>query len=299
MRNRKPAFFALISALILIFFYNGLCLAKGQANAKKDKAGILLVTFGSTVPETRQVFKNIESRIQQCFPDDQIRWAYSSGKVREKLRAEGVFQDSTLIALAKMIDERYSQIVVVSLHVIPGEEYHDLVNEVNCIKGLKSSQGIRLAVSGPLLSSRPGLEKVSRAVMANLPPDRQKNEAVALVGHGSEKHPSDLIYAAFNFYAQKIDDLVFVASVDGQPPFSEVVQQLKARGVKKTYLAPLMSVAGEHVRNDMCGTKEDSLKSRLLREGISADCVLKGLAEYPDVVQVWVDEIVKAKKMMN
>lgn len=299
MGNRKTFFLALTGLVSVILFYNGLCLAKSQAVPKKDKAGILLVTFGSTVPETRQVFKNIESRIQQCFPDDQIRWAYSSRKVREKLLAEGLFQDSPLVALAKMIDERYSHIVVVSLHVIPGEEYHDLVNEVNSLKGLKSSKGTKLAISGPLLSSRSGVEKVSKVVLANLPTDRQKNEAVALVGHGSEKHPSDLIYAAFNFYAQKNDDLVFVTSVDGQPPFDEVVQQLKARGVKKTYLVPLMSVAGEHVRTDMCGATEDSLKSQLRREGISAECVLRGLAEYPDVVEVWVDQIVKNKKKMN
>lgn len=296
-RNVPVGLMAIV--LCLSFAASEVCLAKGEVAPKADKTGILLVTFGSTLPETQEVFRSLESDLQKRFPEDQIRWAYSSRKIRDKFRSVGNPVDSPLIAVSKMFEERFSRIVVASLHVIPGEEFHDLIKEMDSLKGLKSSKGVDIAVSRPLFSTRSGLETVAKAVIGSIPAERKKTDAVILLGHGSEKHPSDLLYAAFNFHAQKIDDLVFVTSVDGQPPFEEVVSELKAKGIKKAYLAPLMSVAGEHARNDMCGETKESLKSQLARENISVECVMKGIAEDPAVVAVWAEEITRAKNMVD
>jgi sirohydrochlorin cobaltochelatase len=52
-----------------------------------------------------------------------------------------------------------------------------------------------------------------------------------------------------------------------------------------------MSVAGDHARNDMAGPEEDSWKSILEKEGITCEPVLKGMAEYPEFVEMWVDHL--------
>lgn len=45
-------------------------------------------------------------------------------------------------------------------------------------------------------------------------------------------------------------------------------------------LVPLMISAGNHVKREIAGTEEpDSCKSRLQAEGVTVDCVLKGLGE--------------------
>ena len=52
-----------------------------------------------------------------------------------------------------------------------------------------------------------------------------------------------------------------------------------------------MSVAGDHARNDMAGPEEDSWKSILEKQGIKCEPVLKGLAEYQEFVDMWVDHL--------
>ena len=57
------------------------------------------------------------------------------------------------------------------------------------------------------------------------------------MGHGSH-HPADAIYSAMMYKAQKRDPNCFVGTVEGSPTFEEILDQLKARGVKKAYLIP-------------------------------------------------------------
>jgi sirohydrochlorin cobaltochelatase len=41
----------------------------------------------------------------------------------------------------------------------------------------------------------------------------------------------------------------------------------------------------------MAGPEEDSWKSILEKEGITCEPVLKGMAEYPEFVEMWVDHL--------
>ncbi len=66
---------------------------------------------------------------------------------------------------------------------------------------------------------------------------------------------------------------------------------LLSKGVKKAYLIPFMSVAGDHARNDMAGDEPDSWKSILTKAGITSVPILKGTAEYDDIVDIWVDHL--------
>jgi sirohydrochlorin cobaltochelatase len=61
--------------------------------------------------------------------------------------------------------------------------------------------------------------------------------------------------------------------------------------IKKAYLMPFMSVAGDHAKNDMAGDEEDSWKSVFTKAGIACVPVMKGTAEYDDFVAIWVDHI--------
>jgi sirohydrochlorin cobaltochelatase len=54
---------------------------------------------------------------------------------------------------------------------------------------------------------------------------------------------------------------------------------------------PFMTVAGDHVRNDMAGADENSWKTILENEGIECVPVLKGIAEYQEFVDIWVDHL--------
>jgi len=79
--------------------------------------------------------------------------------------------------------------------------------------------------------------------------------------------------------------------VEGYPEIDEIIAMLKEKSIKKVYLMPFMSVAGDHARNDMAGDEADSWKSILTKAGIEPVPILKGTAEYENMVDIWVDHL--------
>jgi sirohydrochlorin cobaltochelatase len=148
-----------------------------------------------------------------------------------------------------------------------------------------------ILVSRPLLSSHEDMERVVKAMLKSIPSSRKPGDAVLLMGHGTEKHPSDAIYLAMYHTLQEMDPNVHIATVDGYPALKDIIPKLREKKVKKVYLMPFMAVAGDHARNDMAGDKPESWKSILTKDGFSCEAVLKGTAEYPEIVDIWVEHL--------
>ena len=58
--------------------------------------------------------------------------------------------------------------------------------------------------------------------------------------------------------------------------------------MKEVELRPLMTVAGDHAKNDLAGEEPGSWKNRLAAEGYAVTCTLRGLGEYPAVRALFV-----------
>lgn len=264
--------------------------AGGHGEKKPVKKAILLVAFGTSVPQAQKAFDQIEAQARKAFPDTEIRWAFTSKMIRAKLAKQGKKLDPPVIALAKLMEEDFTHVVVASFHSLPGEEFHDLYTDVQAFKVMRG--GFRkIFVSRPLLSSRKDMERVAKAVIKSLPKSRKPGDAVLMMGHGSEHHPGDAVYAAMGFFLEDIDPNAYVGTVEGQPTLQDIIPKLKKKGIKKAYLVPLMAVAGDHARNDMAGDEPESWKSMLKKEGIESVPVLVGTAEIPEIVAVWLDHV--------
>lgn len=275
-----------ILVFMLILAFASVTQAGGHGHKKKIKKGILLVAFGSSMPEAQVSFKNIDKIVRKGFPGVPVRWAYTSHIIRNKLAKEGKKLDSTETALAKMMDEGFTHVAVQSLHTIPGEEYHGLVQSVRAF-GMMSGGFERIMVGYPLLGTEDDLEKVAKAIIKNIPKDRKKQDAVVLMGHGTH-HPGNAFYAAMMYHFQQKDQNIFVGTVEGAPTIDDIKAVLIKKKIKKAYLMPFMSVAGDHARNDMAGDEDDSWTSILTKAGIKCVPILKGTAEYDDIVDIWV-----------
>ncbi len=258
----------------------------GQKALKKT--GILLVAFGSSQAEAQVSFENIEHKVKQRYPDIPVRWAYTSHIIRKKLAKQGKYLDSPEVALAKMQDEEFTHVAVQSLHTIAGEEYHDLRRTVGAFKMMGGFQKIILGY--PLMATQEDMQRTVEAILETIPEHRQKNEAVVLMGHGSH-HPSNAFYAALMFQLQLRDPNIFVGTVEGYPEVDLIKELLLRKKIKKAYLMPFMSVAGDHAKNDMAGDEDDSWKSVFTKAGIECAPILKGTAEYDPFVEIWVDHI--------
>ena len=261
--------------------------AHGEKEAMKK--GILLVAFGSTIPQAQVSFENIDRSVRKTFPGVEVYWAFTSRIIIAKMAKEGKNLSTPVEALATMMGEKFTNVTVQALHVIPGEEFHGLVQNVRRFEGM--SKGIeQITVGYPLLATSDDLQRVAKAMLTIIPPERKKKDAVVFMGHGTH-HPADVYYAALNYHLQKLDSNIFVGTVEGWPRIDDLIENLKKGGVEKAYLMPLMSVAGDHARNDMAGPEASSWKSILEREEIKCEPVLKGLAEYQEFVDIWLDHL--------
>lgn len=274
---------------VSIFLTAGVALASGGHGQKAPKkVGILLVAFGSSEASAQVSFENIDKKAKAAYPGIPVRWAYTSHIIRDKLAKQGKLLDSPEVALAKMIDEKYTHVAVQSLHTIGGSEYHDLRKTVGAFKAMGGFQKIILGY--PLMATQKDMERTVDAVMAIIPKERKKNEAVVLMGHGTH-HPSNAFYAALMFQLQLKDPNIIVGTVEGYPEVDLVKELMLKKKIKKAYLMPFMSVAGDHAKNDMASDEEDSWKSVFSKAGITCIPILKGTAEFDVFVDIWVDHL--------
>ncbi len=279
----------LILAVFMVFFLSTASFANPHKKAEEKGPAILLVTFGTSIPEAQAAFVNIEKKVKEAFPDVPVRWAYTSSIIRHKLAKQGQTLDSVETALARLMDEGYTSVAVQSLHMIPGYEFNDIMTNVRLFGQM--SGGFSKVVTGmPLLSSDEDMEKAVASLVKILPKERKKDEAVILMGHGTG-HSSDAIYSAMMYKFEQVDPNIYVGTVEGHPTFDAVKAALLKKGIKKAYLIPLMSVAGDHARNDMSGNEADSWKSMLTEAGIESVPLLKGMGEYDGFVDIWMDHL--------
>lgn len=274
----------------------GIALASSSAafaahgEKREAKKAILIAAFGTTVPEAQKALDKVESSVKQTFPGVEVRWGYTSTIVRNKLAKQGKVLDSPEKALVKLMDEGFSHVAVLSLHTIPGEEFHNLVHNAHLF-GQMEGGFESVLVARPLLSSHDDHVRAAKAMLRHIPEGRKPQDAVLLMGHGSAKHPSDAIYAAMNLVFSGLDPNVYVATVEGYPTLEDVMARLEAKKTKKVYLVPFMAVAGDHAMNDMAGSEPDSWKSQLTKKGIACEVVMQGTAEYPEIVEIWLDHL--------
>ncbi len=285
MKNKKLISIA-VYLIACLFAFN--CLASGHGKSKPKKVGILLVAFGSSESSAQVSFDNIDRKVKKVYPGIPVKWAYTSHIIRKKLAKQGKNLDSPEVALSKMMDEGYTHVVVQTLHTIRGAEFDDVSRKVEAFRLMGGFRGIMLGQ--PLLATQEDMVKTVDAILNSIPKARKKNEAVVLMGHGTH-HPSNAFYAALMFQLQLKDPNIFVGTVEGYPEIDFIEEQLHKKGIKKAYLLPFMSVAGDHAKNDMAGDEDDSWKTILTKAGIKCVPVLKGTAEFDSFVDIWVSHI--------
>jgi sirohydrochlorin cobaltochelatase len=121
--------------------------------------------------------------------------------------------------------------------------------------------------------------------------DLGEREALVLMGHGTE-HPINAVYAALYYQFKDMGyPNVFVGTVEAYPDVETVLKHVRAFRPEKITLLPLMVVAGDHATNDMAGEEEDSWKSIFENAGYRVDCILKGLGEYQQIRDIYLEHV--------
>lgn len=269
--------------------------------AKTEKSGVLLVAFGTTVPESKVALDAIEAAYAKL--GEPVLWAYTSDIIRKKLAKQGTPVLSVNAAMNKAADMGITLLRIQSLHVGAAEEFHQLERMVvkNIAKQPKRFSSVLLG--HPLLESEQDMHEVITTLLAEFPKERKSDEAIVFMGHGNDRGPGDLMLYAVNKALQARDKLVWLAAVEGSSSFANILVELKKSGVKKVWMQPLMIVAGDHARNDMAGPEEDSWASQIKAAGMEPVPHLKGLGELSGIQAVFLrhtetttDDVLQSKK---
>jgi sirohydrochlorin cobaltochelatase len=266
----------------------------GAQAAAPGTPAIVLAAFGTST-EAFATYTRFEQAVRARFPDHEVRWAFTSRKVRAKLaREKGLKLNDLDKTLRELAAAGFTRVAVQSLHIVPGEEWDKKIVQVS-----REIPGLKIALGKPLLSSNEDQERVLNIVAQGFPKD-VKDTAVVLMAHGSPVPDGEKAYLAFDRLLRDRYRNVFLGAVEGKPVREEAFAAVKEANPATVVLMPFMFVAGEHVAKDMLGDDPDSWKSQLLKQkAYRIQAVTRGLGEEKGIVDVYLDHLAAALKSLS
>jgi len=259
--------------------------------ASTAKPAIVLAAFGTTT-EAFDTYNHFEEKVKERFPDYEIRWAFTSHKVRHKVDKEkGQKLNDLGTTLRELKAAGYSLVVIQSLHIVPGAEWDKKVVQVS-----RDIPGLKVALGKPLLSSSKDQERVLQTIAQTFPKD-SKDTVVVLMAHGSPVPEGEKAYFAFDRLLRSRYQNVFLGAVEHKPSKEEAFEAVKKANPANVVLMPFMFVAGEHVAKDMLGDDPESWKSELLKQkAYRIEGIKKGLGYQDGIISIYLDHLAQALK---
>jgi sirohydrochlorin cobaltochelatase len=275
--------------LILFLFITQLGFANGTHYQKSDffatmqpgdKAALLMVHFGTTHDDTRELTINaINQKAQAMFPNLDMREAYTSRIIIHRLKQRGMEKLTPLEMLKQLYKDGYTHVIIQSSNIIDGIEMESLRQDVHEVE--KDFKEIR--IGKPLLYGKEDYEQVIDALMPSLP----AQGAIVLVGHGTYT-PITAAYTMVDYMLKaKGYTHAHVGTIEGYPAFEDALRMLKAGQEKTVTLVPFMFVAGEHAKNDIAVDWKNDLEA----EGYTVNVYAKGLGENPAIQDLFIERI--------
>lgn len=252
------------------------------------KKGILVVSFGTTYPDTREkTIGAIEEKIRASFPAYRVYRAFTSRIVRSRIEeAEGIRVLDVKSALDQMLADGIEEAVVQPTHIIDGIENELMKEEAETFR----ERFRYLGIGEPLLKSDEDYDIVAGILENEKSGDGQ---AVVFMGHGSE-HFANASYQRLQkvLHGRGHEDY-YISTVEGTPDIHETLGEVGKGGYESVSLVPFMIVAGDHAKNDMAG-EEDSWCRLFRTKGYQVQCRLKGLGEDPAIQELFISHLRRA-----
>ena len=263
-----------------------------QLQKAPNKDAILVMSFGTTFPETRA--KTIEAtvkQIQAAHPNTKVVLAFTSHIIIDRVKAnEGISIPTPEEALKQLKAEGYNRVALTSLDIIHGMEY----NYKTAVYDIYKTQFKKMTMGTPLMywmgqeGQRDDVEATMKAIGSQMP-QLGKDDAVLIMAHGTPD-PANAYYSVMQDRLNALyNGKVMIYTVEGKPNLEDVISKLKAQNIKNVTIMPLMMVAGDHANNDMAGDEPDSHKSILQAEGFNVKTYIHGLGENENIRQLFVD----------
>lgn len=280
---------------------------------KNKPSALILVTFGSTYPGPHQTFARLREFFQEAYPEHDIFMAFTSGIcARRWYKKTGELYRSADLILQDVGEAGYEEVLIQSLHIIPGLEY-SFIERRYLPKFTQRYPHIPVRVGTPLLTTSEDVRRVGDIIYREFAPRLKAGEALVLMGHGNDTDDfpeANGKYDELNAYLQSLDEKIVIGTVDYESRSYEDVESYLVEHCPAPAVVnflPLMSVAGDHALNDMAGEwqddeplEEQSWLQRIQHAGYSSTleehCHLYGLADLADIRVIWLQHLAEAER---
>lgn len=262
--------------------------AAKEDTAAKD-AEILVVSFGTSYNDSRDItIGAIENAIQEAYPDYQVKRAFTSQIIIDKLKErDGIEIDNVTEALDRAVNDGVKTLVVQPTHLMNGYEYTDLLDELDTYK----DKFDKIAIGDPLLTSDEDFKAVVQAITSETSSYDDGQTAICFMGHGTEADSNSVYTKLQETLTSEGYENYYIGTVEATPSVDDVLAAVKEKNYTKVVLEPLMVVAGDHANNDMAGDEDDSWKTVFQNAGYQVECVLKGLGQFESIQNIYVDHV--------
>lgn len=247
---------------------------------------IVIGAFGTTT-RAAQTYEVIDNRIKSAFPDCPILWSYTSHLIKQQVnRKEQQKIVNPLEALETLADQGYHSAIVQPLHILAGHDFSRLQAMV-----AKSPIDVQLGL--PLLS-HPADYRVMSQGLVDLLTNRPTDEALVIVGHGTDHPGWTGFFALEHFLREHFQERIFIGCVEQYPCAQETVARITQHGFAKICLVPFMMVAGYHFQKELQGDEPDSWTSVCGQAAIDLHIIDRGIGMEPCTSDILINHIQQA-----
>ena len=301
------------------------------ARNKRSPVGIILAAYGTTnqasAKETIMPFYRI---LKRRFPRREVRLAYTSRKIVDKLWKRGIDQPTEIDCLLDLLEEGIQKFYIQPLFITYGQELTALHERIKAFQ--KRYPGLEIKVGPPLLTAESLQDHVLlRALaihqLANIDMGDTAGSHCVYVAHGGSSDAEAMYGLLEERLSYHLMETVTVTSLDRcakddwswlakgtvkgkeieeQEDQKEQKEQKEQKGQdgqgghnekKRIHLFPLFFTLGYHPKKDILGPLPHSVKSRLEAMGyqVIPHPVGIGLSEY--VQEAWEEFVVENIKI--
>ena len=251
------------------------------------KKAIMSISFGTKLEDvSKRNIGALEADYREDHPGCELYSVVTNEALIKLINSngEGAPVYAVRECMARMVLDGVTHLYAQPAYILKGTEYDDLVKMIYSHK----ADFITVECGGPLLSQHSDYVDVCRAIMEEEFADLGPNEAVCLVGHGSD-HSSNSVYCTLDYVFKDLGyEKTHVCTFNAFPQVDAVIRHLQRDpAIDTVHIAPFMFVAGEMAMEGVCGDAADSMKSRIEAAGYKVVPHKKCLGEYAGVRRVY------------
>lgn len=249
------------------------------------KPPVLIPAFGTNTTALA-TYGHLDKAIRNHFSGHEIIWSYSSRAATKKMPPhEGAAHLSLEEALRQLKTRQSGGVVVQSLHLLPGTEFHDLQRTIR-------DSGLAYVTGMPLLTTPDDYDAIGEILRPTIA--ERPETAILLLGHGTT-HPTWSAYFCLEkILRRKFGERIFVGALEKFPDSKTLPAEIKAAGFTKVCIIPFLLIAGMHYHRDIVGDGEASWMTRLRNTGLAVEAISHGLGLFPGAERLIIRHIAEA-----